>query len=143
MVLIKNLMIQATRLFTNLVQRGFIWTDYRCCIFWPAFGCSAKTFSTFFVLKSWKMQKKKEFAAKFSKKMVFLGLHQRLVKGFIPKKHRGLVVFMCFRYSQFSLNFLNSARFYLAYIKRIIINNVTKRPTPHSPNQCHSGRPLS
>ena len=53
-----------------------------CCIFWPVFGCcTPQTLVEIFIFsifcaKKLKMQKRKKFAAKFSKITWFLSLHQ-------------------------------------------------------------------
>ena len=59
-------------------NNNVLFTLHNCCIIWPAFGCCAtptlvKIFIfSFFVLKSWKMQKSSKFGVKYSKK-TFLG----------------------------------------------------------------------
>ena len=52
------------------------------------------SFSAFFVLKSWKKAKSKEFDAKLSKKMVFQSLHQNAGPRFYSEKNSFFLVFI-------------------------------------------------
>ena len=70
-----------------------------CCIFLPEFGCCApQTLVKIFIFyvfngKKLKKGKKEKFAAKFSKKIVFLSLHQKAGRGFYPRKNSFFQVF--------------------------------------------------
>ena len=84
------------RLIQKLVKiQPKIWKTYRCCIFWPVFGCCGLQmlaricFLTFCEPKSWKKEAKaRNLMQNIAECFVFLSLHQNAGLVFYSQKKK-------------------------------------------------------